>query len=88
MHSTTGLELDLLSIQASLGELEEHFRLLREGTEARLESLLAECDARAEEASEAQKKIEELMKQVSVKTAELATERKERAELELEAERK
>ena len=68
--------MDLLSVQATLSELEERFSLLHDETEDILGSLLAEQE---NEKSEAQKRIQELMQQISAKSTELETERKKRS---------
>ena len=70
--------MDLLSAQISLGELEEHFRLLRHETESKLELLLAECDSQAKERDEDQQKIEKLTLKVSTMAVELEAERRQR----------
>ena len=75
MCSTIALNLDLLSVQTTLSELEERFSLLHDETEDILGSLLAE---QAKEKSEAHKRIQELMQQISAKSTELETERKKR----------
>ena len=76
MCSTIALNLDLLSVQTTLSELEERFSLLHDETEETLGSLLAE---QAKEKSEADKKVQELMQQISAKTTELESERKKRS---------
>ena len=63
--------MDLLAIQTSLGELEKRFALLREGTEARLDTLHAECCALAKKNAEAEQKLLLLRQELQVKDDEL-----------------
>ena len=65
MCSTIALNLDLLSVQTTLSELEERFGLLRDETEDSLGSLLAE--------------VQKLKQEISAKSTELETERKKRS---------
>ena len=73
MVVTIALRLDLSSIQASLGELEERFSFLRERSEALSVALRVESDARAKDKAESQQLINELKHQEIAKSAELET---------------
>ena len=63
--------MDFLSIQSSLGGLEERFNTLHEELEARLAVLLAERDAQSREIQEAQQSVKELTQQLEEKGTEL-----------------
>lgn len=63
--------MDLLAIHTSLGELEQRFALLREGTEARLDTLHAECCALAKKNAEAEQRLLLLRQELQAKVSEL-----------------